>query len=168
MQTLGTGENSMALLSTNGTLKSFSQQYPQTAGQLMLIPNPAWPGTTPRHAASTWGYSVYSKQEEAKKLWSWKLVDYITSDPQSSMEKINSLLPRAGWENAPWADMIDDKEMVARVSKTSFPSGTVQHWPELQFPVQRAMSRILFENADIQKTLDEAAAEVNEAIRNKR
>jgi ABC-type glycerol-3-phosphate transport system substrate-binding protein len=167
MSALGTGDNSMGFC-TVGWINSWETAYPQTKGQLMLIPNPAWPGTTPMHAASTWAYSVNVQNRDTEKAWAWKLIDYMTGDPESAMKEINTLLPRTGWEKTEWAKQIKNVDMMALASQSSFPSGSTIHWPELQIPVQRAMQRILFENADIQTELDRATAEVNEAIRNKR
>jgi multiple sugar transport system substrate-binding protein len=167
MQTLGMGENSIAILDSNGAIAEFERQYPQTKGQLMLIPNPAYPGTTPKYSATTWGYSVYGKQSEAKRQWAWKVIEFLVADPESAMRNYNFLIPRSGWETTEWAKLVRDTDMIAAAAAASIPSGSVVHWPELQFPVQRAMQRILFENADIQAELDRATVEIMEAVKAK-
>jgi multiple sugar transport system substrate-binding protein len=160
-------EVSMGINSFIGWIDRYEKANPEITGNLMQILNPSVPGRQPAHGASTWAYSVNVKSGDSEKIWSWKLIDYLTNDPSSALIGGDTLIPRLNWEKTEGGKQLRDSELVAEAVRTSFPSGTLVHWTEIQLPVQKAMQRILYEGADIKTELDQTKAEVDRAIRNK-
>jgi multiple sugar transport system substrate-binding protein len=161
------GETSMGICSFIGWIDIYEKANPAIAGQLAMHLNPTMPGKTPVHAASTWAFGVNAKTTDTKKAWAWRLIDFLTKDPSSAIEKGGTLIPRQGWEKTEGGKKLRDSELIAEAVRTSFPSGTLVHWNEIQLPVQKALQRIYFEDADIKTELDKAKAEVDAAIKSK-
>ena len=156
-------ETSMGIISVIGWTDRYEVANPEIRGHLRLIPNPSFPGVEPIHGASTWAHAVSARARNRD--WAWRLVDYLTNDPSSALIETTTIIPRTGWDQTEGGRNLRDAEMVARVTQNTYPSGTLIHWDQIQLPMQRAMQRILFENADIQTELNRAKAEVDQAIR---
>jgi ABC-type glycerol-3-phosphate transport system substrate-binding protein len=156
-------EFSMGIMSVIGWMDNFERANATLRGELKLIPNPSFPGVTPVHGASTWAHAVSARGRHHD--WAWKLIDHLTNDPSSALLDSGALIPRVGWAQTEGGRALRDSDLIAEVSRNTFPSGTLIHWDQIQLPFQRAMQRIMYEDADIQTELNRAKAEIDQAIR---
>ncbi len=157
-------ETSMAICSLVGWTTMYEKANPAAKGHFKVLLNPVVPGGKSWSGQSSWAHSVNNKSKNI--TWAWRLVDYITKDPSGALLWDGTLIPRTGWEKTEGAKGMRDVEIVAQAAKSSYPSGSLMHWDLVGPPVLRAMQRILFEDADIQKELDSCKKELDAAIQN--
>jgi multiple sugar transport system substrate-binding protein len=125
--------------------------------------NPTFLGKAAAAGVSSWGHSV-NKNSKAKG-GAWMFIDYLTKDANRNLIETGGLIPRKGWAKTEGARLIPNPALVAEMLKKQFPSGLLKDFTEISEPIKKAMQAILYQDADIQTTLDKVKVEIDNTLK---
>lgn len=95
----------------------------------------------------------------------WKLLRFMAADPQGQMAAIGTWAPLPGIEKGWAGQQIPFAEEVAASAKGAAPTLRSVHYPEIARILRAKLEKMAFEGADVQATLDEAAAEIDAILK---
>lgn len=133
-------------------------------GEFLAVPYPtAKPGENPPISTTSWAWVVYAKSKV--KPQAWALADYATSMPSRQLKATGDIIPRTGWSDTPGAKTLPQAKFWEKMIQYSQPLAAYKYYAQIADPLKRAMQKILLSNADIKTTLDQTAAEIDQAIK---
>lgn len=106
--------------------------------------------------------NVNAPQDEQNAAWA--LIAYMTQFGAEWFERTGLLQPRLGWADTPEAQAFPFLDVFLGDLEKSRPLPKTPNFSALQTAVGEAVSRVTFEGADPQESLDQAAAEYLAAI----
>ena len=101
------------------------------------------------------------------KTVAWDFIQSATSQPALWMLRTRMINPVTGWFDTPEARQVPYLDVFIRDLSIGKPMARSQQFNELQSAIARAVDRVVLDNVDPRKSLDQAAAEYERATANK-
>ena len=138
---------------------------PNMKGNYTFVPvpqiDPAKPVTTITH----FDMVVNAASSADNRKVAWDFIHFMLTQPELWLKATGQLQPMTGWFDTPSAKAIIPYLDVA-VKDLSYGRALArtEHAAELDIALQRAVERVLYENQDPKASLDQAAADFNQAL----
>lgn len=143
---------------------TFSSYDPDFLNRYDIVPAPSVNGKKAVNL-TTWAYCVNSSSEN--KLESMKILDYLTADPGTWLERTGNTLPRSWIFDTPQARNMIGRDAWKEDAKYARPMLVHENTDEIGAAFIRAVQRTLYDRMPAKESLDMMADEVNKIIAGK-
>ena len=131
-------------------------------GDFLAIPTPTFAGAPTATSTTGWAWVVFDGSDD--KGLSWKLADFLTSQPARHLEQTGDIIPRAGWSESEAAKSIPQAAFWEDMLQYSQPLAKIRSYSEVSEILKKAMEEILLSDRDIRETLDRAKADIDAVL----
>ena len=111
-----------------------------------------------------WGWAWAVSSESKNKEEAWKLIRFIEADPQGQAVASGIWQPLPGIEKGWGAKQVPNADGVAAASEGAQPIFVTPKYAEIARVLRGYIEQMAFEGADVQSSLDTAAAEINDIL----
>ena len=111
-----------------------------------------------------WGWAWAVSSESKNKEEAWKLIRFIEADPQGQAVASGIWQPLPGIEKGWGAKQVPNADGVAAASEGAEPIFVTPKYAEIARVLRGYIEEMAFEGADVQSSLDTAAAEINDIL----
>jgi multiple sugar transport system substrate-binding protein len=132
---------------------------PKLKGNYVVVPFVQLNPDKPVAVMYSFNLVVNIKASDDKKKVAWDFIQFATSQPTLWMERTRMINPVKGWYETPAAKQVPFIDIFIKDLAQGRPFPRTVHYNELQGAVARATERIIFQNVDPKRSLDQAAAE---------
>jgi len=139
-------------------------QYPDIYDDAIVFPYPRFADGKDVGGIS-YGYSTYVSKSSKNQKEAWMVADAIASTPDDFIK--NGLFqPRKGYDVKVAEDNLPSWDVFGADLKKATPRPVTKHYTEITDIYYRAVTQIVYDGAEVENALSDAAKKINELLKN--
>jgi multiple sugar transport system substrate-binding protein len=155
-------QDAMTFAGPNGGA-SIEKVNPQMKGNYTVARLPAIQADRPATVAYSYNWAVNAKAPDDAKRVAWDFIRFASTRPAEWMATAKYLQPVKGWYETPAARQTPFLDVFIHDLSVGRPMAQTHHYAELQSALARMIDRVILNNADPKRALDQAAEEYTRA-----